>query len=569
MKGLGFFWDFRLTCEAGNLPEAVNFAPPTLWADGNALWFSGWLGQRKELLAAFSRCESYAPQQLAAEAWKKWRQESLQRLEGEFVLVHWNFALQELTLAHSRTAAYNLFYFRSRDGFALSTRLEDLKSRGGLSHGLDTKGFQMWASGHAWLRHDPERTCFTGIRRLPHAYLLKVRPTGETSQNYWTPKPREVVERPEDAIAKVRDLIAQSVQDACYGAENVGCLLSGGLDSSAIAGFASIHSRLTPICSVLSPQYSNTELTDEKQWAQIVAARMNSPVQWVHPAQSPGPWTFPRDFFEWSPSPRLSPRHDLYRALLLRANECGCEIILDGSGGEIGPSARQEGLILQLLLRGKWTRALQEIAAHSRQIGWLRTLRRLIFSSVWNSLAAPPAPVPQAFLSPHYRLSGELAVRPWRGRSSIIGLRTSGTKAFQSTGLNRTGVIFRRPLLSPSLVEYCSGLAVELTSRNGLDRSVLREACRDVIPEQVYRRTDKKAFSPDFQRRCQDSIQVAAQTWNELNKNSSVQELLDGRKVSAILRWAKDEPGLLKSPLLERVQATLAAAQFLVWRETL
>lgn len=59
----------------------------------------------------------------------------------------------------------------------------------------------------------------------------------------------------------------------------------------------------------------------------------------------------------------------------------------------------------------------------------------------------------------------------------------------------------RVPFLDHRLVEYGFSLPLKWRLKNGLTKNVLREAMKDVLPEEIYARKDKKGFVTPGEKR--------------------------------------------------------------------
>jgi asparagine synthase (glutamine-hydrolysing) len=113
------------------------------------------------------------------------------------------------------------------------------------------------------------RTLFRGVRRLDLAQRLDYGTTGVRLSSHWRPSFEE--DRREDVGAlkqEFRDLLRSSVEDALDGADEAGCFLSGGTDSSTVAGLvAQITGRPARTFSI----GFDAEGYDEMEYARIAA----------------------------------------------------------------------------------------------------------------------------------------------------------------------------------------------------------------------------------------------------------------------------------------------------------
>lgn len=119
-------------------------------------------------------------------------------------------------------------------------------------------------------------TIYANIRQLMPAQTLKFEINGTINiSNYWTPESIAVDEF--STHANLRDKIAQSVQSRMQADVEVGCFLSGGLDSSIIALLASdFGKRKIKTYSLIYPENTKIGKSQDEYWARIMAERINS-----------------------------------------------------------------------------------------------------------------------------------------------------------------------------------------------------------------------------------------------------------------------------------------------------
>ncbi|MDI6591484.1 MAG: asparagine synthase C-terminal domain-containing protein [Patescibacteria group bacterium] len=91
----------------------------------------------------------------------------------------------------------------------------------------------------------------------------------------------------------------------------------------------------------------------------------------------------------------------------------------------------------------------------------------------------------------------------------------------------------RVPLLDDRLVEFCFGLDYHFKVRGFTTKYILREAFKDVLPEKIYKRKDKKGFPTPlehwFRNELKDEIGAIFSS-----KEFSLHNILDGEKVQKI-----------------------------------
>ena len=117
-----------------------------------------------------------------------------------------------------------------------------------------------------------EASLLKGVRHLQPGHRLTITPGGVTSARYWSipDHPEKLRLSREDAVDRLDHLLSRSVQSQLRSDVNVGCQLSGGIDSSLVTVLASAHHSgdLNAFSIVFDPpQFS------EERWILAAAAR--------------------------------------------------------------------------------------------------------------------------------------------------------------------------------------------------------------------------------------------------------------------------------------------------------
>jgi asparagine synthase (glutamine-hydrolysing) len=188
-----------------------------------------------------------------------------------FAFAIWDTNAGKLFLARDRMGQKPL-YVAVRDGaVAFASELPALRELAWPDTTLNPA-----ALGHYlnWGYVPPAATIFTGVGKLPPATWLEARTSGVVTRRYFElPQPGAAL--PDDqAVAETRRLVGQSVRRQLVADVPLGCLLSGGIDSSVIAAAmksAAPDGRvLTFSIGFDDPRY------DESHYAAAVAAHLGT-----------------------------------------------------------------------------------------------------------------------------------------------------------------------------------------------------------------------------------------------------------------------------------------------------
>jgi asparagine synthase (glutamine-hydrolysing) len=174
--------------------------------------------------------------ELILTAYDVWGVACTSRLIGDFAFLIWDPIQQHLFAARDQFGVRPLYYTTGSDVLAVSTSPNALFAHPSTSRSLDDQAVV------DFLVHDDAEegaTMFSAIRRLPAAHSLVRDKRGTIVSRYWSLEPvprlsaRAVRGIPEEFDA----LMTAAVSERMRGG-NAGVLMSGGLDSTAVAAFA-------------------------------------------------------------------------------------------------------------------------------------------------------------------------------------------------------------------------------------------------------------------------------------------------------------------------------------------
>ncbi len=157
---------------------------------------------------------------------------ALERLGGDFA-VGWREPGGRTVLAVDRFAVHSLCWRLVGNELRFAARADELADPG---HAIDAQAVYDYLVFHAI---PSPRTIYQGIHRLPPAHCLVFEQGQVRVAPYWTPRFDEHRREPfADKKARFLGLIEQAVQQRLDGGTPA-CFLSGGTDSSTVAGMVS------------------------------------------------------------------------------------------------------------------------------------------------------------------------------------------------------------------------------------------------------------------------------------------------------------------------------------------
>ncbi len=164
-------------------------------------------------------------------------------LNGQFAIVLWDSHRQQLWLARDRVGICPLFYTLINNKLLFASEIKALLASNLLAVELDPQAldqiFTFWYP-------QPPKTIFKNVFTLLPAEIISYEKDGLlTKKKYWHwnfADPGQYSPNSADELAEeLRELLISAVQLRLRADVSVGCYLSGGLDSSAIAAMVRFH----------------------------------------------------------------------------------------------------------------------------------------------------------------------------------------------------------------------------------------------------------------------------------------------------------------------------------------
>ena len=348
----------------------------------------------------------------------------------------------------------------------------------------------------------------------------------------------------------LRAEVLRAIERRLPSADGTGIAMSGGLDSSAVAGLA--HS-LRPDVVVYSDVFPSMPEVDESPWIDDVAAFLG--VESVRTEVEPQGVLF--DLTDFIRSWGVPPESANYwgQALLVQAAEDGNTTLFTGEGGDEIFAAR-DGLIADMLHRGRalkaleLTRALPQMLLYPSPRRFAAGFWRLGMQGAFPWLARGSGDCPR-WLGPVVQRELREAVDRdglrrfdaptwWADVAYNLTTRVAavGVPALQRRLGEGVGIRMCSPLLDVDLLEASLRCAPELSFNAVLSKPLLRAVADGVLPDSVRLRRGKTRFvrmvvdglaGADFDLIARLLSDPAAEVNAYVNRDALRQDLLENR----------------------------------------
>jgi asparagine synthase (glutamine-hydrolysing) len=225
-------------------------------AAGLALIYNGELYNFQSLKAELEALgvvfASHSDTEVLLRAWQQWGEDCLSRLVGMFAFAVWDMRTQRITLVRDQVGIKPLYYGIADTGdLVFASELKGVLAHPDVQRTLDPQALEDYlALGYV---PDP-KSIYRGVRKLPPGHLLSWH-AGEaepTVRQYWDVSfDRTADATPDEAIARLRELLDGAVQSQMVADVPLGAFLSGGVDSSAVvASMSRASPQAVRTCSI-------------------------------------------------------------------------------------------------------------------------------------------------------------------------------------------------------------------------------------------------------------------------------------------------------------------------------
>jgi asparagine synthase (glutamine-hydrolysing) len=195
---------------------------------------------RRELEAKGRRFFSHGSDtEVILNAYAEWGDRFVDHLYGMFALAIAERDTGRLFLARDRLGIKPMYLAEVGGSLRFASTLQALVRGGGVDTSIDPVALHHYLSFHAVV--PAPRTILNGVRKLPPATTLAIEPDGRRVETtYWTPRferdPGKADWTERDWEDATLSTLRTAVERRLVADVPVGCLLSGGLDSSLIVG---------------------------------------------------------------------------------------------------------------------------------------------------------------------------------------------------------------------------------------------------------------------------------------------------------------------------------------------
>lgn len=569
---------------SGFLVRMSHFTPedrldrqPFVLADQGMFLFDGRLDNRPDLIRRIglndSEARLLADSALAALAWGRWGRESLIQMIGVFSVAHWNAATNCLTLAGSAPTSRTLYVHHREGRLYFASAPHALFSLPQIPRALNEAAL----GDFLYINVGSNETLWQDIHSVNHSHWTEYRMNGCETRCYWAPDRRRRLrfKREEEGWEALQAVFEEVVKSQLRSIHPVGVLMSGGLDSAAVAGQAAvILSRAGKILhgytSIPAPDapvradnmfYSNERARVE----QIARLHPNLRPRLVHAGSEPVFSTQTAHFAAaYGPSTVAPTGSSGLEIIYRRAIADGVKVLLNGGAGNGTVTYDGIARLRSLLRQGRWLTLYSELRGLRQFRGKVEDIvrRELMDTPVVHALrwlrhplrrrekATPPH---SYFINPLFAAASGASARleasggifgHWQKMDSweqrAIAFTIIGLHPLPDTVLAMHGLDSRSPLADRRIVEFTLSLPDDYFLNQGIERRLVRMGLAHLIPESIRLDPTRGRQDADWAYRLSKDSEAVSRQLAELASDPQVSRYLDVPAMQAVWKRFPD-----------------------------
>lgn len=484
-------------------------------------------------------------------AYIEWGEKCVNLLHGMWSFCIYDKVGKKLFLSRDRFGIKPLYYIDTGKQFAFSSEIKGL---------WPTKLIRREANEEMIFRYlyhaedyHPVETFFKNVKKIPpaHSAIYDLITNKLTIKKYWELNlAQKTGDNLKKRISKIKHLINKSVKSHMIADVEVGCCLSGGLDStSVICMMDKMKSRKTHAFSII---FKNTDVDESKYTEEVVkktkvkyhqsTPTIRSLLNDIH------------DLIETQEEPFTSTSIYAEYKLMQLINTKKIKVVLDGQGGDEIFGGYHEFFaynFIGLFCRGDLLHLGNELFKYLKlyrnnyAIKYLFNLiQPKIIKDYFDKYTNERKLIKEKFYLKYKQIRRQLghAKNLSTGMHERMTYRMPAYFRYEDKDSMRYSIESRQPLLDTALVEYLYSCPDKDKINNGITKYILRKAMRRTIPEKIYHRIDKIGFATPENNWFRSSLMIKFFKNTINDKKSIIRKFINENVFNDILsRYIKGE----------------------------
>lgn len=472
-------------CMLHTTPESLHDRLPMISRDGNlVLTADARIDNREELMRVLglrpSKDRPVTDCDLIMGAYQKWGAACPEHLLGAFAFVVWDARRKRMLCARDHLGVKPLYlYNQNASQFAFGSEIKAILALPGVECVIDETEL---GKSLAWLPRDLEKTVFKGVTKLKPAHKLVITPEKISVSKYWEIRPSDEALNlsPDERATRFKEHLTEAVACRVRSLHGVGSELSGGLDSSAVAGVArEILQGRGQTLKTFSAVYDIVTDVDEREYIHVFTKLSGVEPHFI-PMDSYGPLSAAEEIYEYLDDGTMAVGNSFIRWNLIRkASEEDTRVLLTGTDGDTTVMHGIERLA-ELACARDWSSFHHEATKHYERV---------------NNENLSYATQEAAFESPVYNLRkcAYPYLRLWAIEGSFIKFFSSAYNISKYFGISLIGIVreFWKLLVVPKYIFF---------KRSKVDNTSVHESINKDFSKRIRLKRYVKGYSKMYDR---------------------------------------------------------------------
>jgi asparagine synthase (glutamine-hydrolysing) len=477
-------------------------AAPVHSADRNCwLVFDGEIYNRQELRHLLGGdCSSRTTDgELVLAAYARWGIDCVRRFNGAWAFLILDLPRRKLIGSRDRLGSRPLYYGEQAGSLIIADHAQAVALGWAAQPDIDCAHLRQFLRGLPPQSLGP--TFYRDVKSVPPATVFEVdlgaSQVDTQFRRFWHLDLEAVENRPPQtftaACREFQDLLEDAIRLRIGEPHRLGCLLSGGLDSSLISRLVIERIGFTDM-RTFSLVYSDPQMSE---WPSIEAVVAQGGLRSITTTPTAATlWASAEEIIGIQGVPLLGLDLIANWQLLQQVANSGCSAVLDGAGADemLGATLTSQYALIRDALHGpQLPRLVRELRATAKRRSWRAAIGHLVGPCRiqwklrhgwqhydWLIGAQGPVcrpPVPEA---------AGLSAMQRAVRLQVCEQNVPTVLAYTNHNASAAGVRIRTPYLDHRLIEYCFNLPGEYRAQIGVSKRILRQVAQQYLPAALF-----------------------------------------------------------------------------------
>lgn len=544
------------------------------------------IDNRENLLSEFNledkEVEDFSDSEYILMAYKKWGNECTKYLLGDFSFAIWDENKQELFCSKDHLGRRTFYYCYDNSSFAFCTVCNPLFYVLGEKPNLNERWITDFLALFGGLHiSEDEETIYSDIKQLQAAHIMIINRKGLKKQRYWNPleNAKEFKFKTDKEYSDaLRNILTEAVKCKLRAKNDIGLMISGGLDSSSVAAIAAPllknkEMKLKTFTSVPVKNFAGSnnehEINDESNDVialQNFIGNMDINLCRFEGENSINVINNLLNIYE-QPYKAIENSYNINN-LAKAAGKSNCNVLLEGRYGNVTVSYGNFGTHAKTLFKKKrFIKLYREIndacKMHNipkRQFtkGVLKTFlpykirvkRFLKRNPDYDRFRTSPVNeelikkynVNKRFDDKGFNVAVNRSMDLNEARKTIVDPITDSHVFVLNTKISlENGIIIRDPTADIRIIEFCLKVPTEQYVKGGINRRLIRNSMKGLIPESIRMNIESRGVqAADWIERLKPVWKESYKELEEAVNNKNIKKYINVNKLKKLLKETED-----------------------------